>query len=82
MSTDLPVIQCPHCGDQVLIEQINCAIFRHGVIKSTGDQIPPHASKPQCDQLIQMDLVYGCAKPFRLIQDTSGVWIGEICEYI
>lgn len=82
MESNPLIIQCPHCGLQIIIEQINCAIFRHGMLKLTGEQIPPHSSKTTCDQLIQMDLVYGCAKPFRLVQDSSGCWIGVICDYI
>ena len=82
MQEDYPIIQCPHCGNQVLIEQINCAIFRHGILKSNGEQIPPHASKADCDRLVETNQVYGCAKPFKLIKDLSGNWIGEICDYI
>ena len=37
------VIECPHCFTPVLIEKINCAIFRHGTLKSNGQQIDPHA---------------------------------------
>jgi len=84
METNLsiPIIQCPHCGNQVLIEQINCAIFRHGVLKSNGEQIPPHLSKADCDRLIETNQIYGCGKPFKLVQDLSGNWIGIICDYI
>jgi len=27
-----PVLKCPHCNEYVIIEKINCAIFRHGVL--------------------------------------------------
>lgn len=30
---DEPILECPHCGDYVLIEKLNCGIFRHGTIK-------------------------------------------------
>ena len=79
---ELPVIICPHCGLHILIEQINCAIFRHGIFISNGKQIPPHLSKNECDDLIEKKLIYGCAKPFRLIKDQSGNWVGEVCDYI
>lgn len=79
---ELPVIICPHCGLLVLIAQVNCAVFRHGIFISNGEQIPPHLSKNECDNLIENKLVYGCAKPFRLIKDQSCNWIGEICDYI
>jgi hypothetical protein len=46
MNDDIEIpfmITCPHCGDSVLIEQINCRIFRHAVYKNTGEQMDPHA---------------------------------------
>ena len=76
------IITCPHCGHPVLIEKINCAIFRHGAFKTNGTQIPPHLPKDECDKLSEQNLVYGCAKPFKLIKDHTDNWIGEICEYI
>lgn len=80
-SKDL-IVQCPHCGLFIEIEQINCRIFRHGIFKSTGEQIPPHATKDFCDKILAQNDVYGCAKPFELVQDSSGVWIARPCEYI
>ena len=26
------VISCPHCFEQILIEELNCCIFRHGIL--------------------------------------------------
>jgi hypothetical protein len=50
---DYIVIKCPHCHEEIVVmkEEINCAIFRHGVLKATGQQINPHASKEECDEL-------------------------------
>ena len=28
-----PILKCPHCNEYILIEKINCAIFRHGTLK-------------------------------------------------
>ncbi len=61
------VVECPHCFKPVLIEKINCAIFRHGTLKTNGQQIDPHALKELCDFYIEKDLINGCGKPFRLI---------------
>ena len=47
------VVECPHCKNPVLIEKLNCAIFRHGSLKSDGQQIDPHASKELCDYYIK-----------------------------
>jgi hypothetical protein len=75
------IIECPHCSDQIEILAINCAIFRHGSFKSTGEQLNPHAPKELCDQVISDGLVNGCAKPFKLIKE-SGIYKAIICDYI
>ena len=43
------VVECPHCKEPVLIEKINCCIFRHASFKNTGQQIGPHTEKKLCD---------------------------------
>ena len=75
------VVTCPHCNDQILIEQLNCKIFRHGILKSNNTQINPHASKNDCDNYINNNLIYGCGKPFRIIE-INNEFKTEICEYI
>ena len=42
--TDI-IVSCPHCNEYIAINEINCAIFRHGNMKNTFSQINPHASK-------------------------------------
>jgi hypothetical protein len=77
MSVDAPVYSCPHCNGGIVIEQLNCGIFRHAVMKSDNSQINPHASKDECINLINNNLVLGCAGPIR--------WNGESfekCDYI
>ena len=44
-----PILKCPHCNEYVIIEKINCAIFRHGIFKNNLQQIDPHALKELCD---------------------------------
>lgn len=78
--TDVIVV-CPHCKEQLLIEKINCGIFRHGVIKKTGKHINPHASKKTCDKLVKKDLIYGCAKPFQIFL-INNCYKVTICDYI
>lgn len=58
MSCNDIVVICPHCKENVLIEQLNCQIFRHGVMKTTGEQIDPHANKEICDNLFTNHLIY------------------------
>ena len=76
------VVQCPHCGDFIFIDQLNCQIFRHAVLISNREQINPHASKEECDSFVERGLVYGCAKPFRLVKTNDGAFVVEKCNYI
>ncbi len=81
MKTSNFEIKCPHCNEYVIIEQINCAIFRHGIFKLNLVQINPHLSKLDCDRLKEQDLIYGCGKPFKVIFKNNE-WIGIECDYI
>ena len=76
------IITCPHCQEKVLIEQVNCGIFRHAVFKSSGDQVPPHLPENECLKLIEADAVVGCCKPFRLLLRENGVYEAVQCGYI
>ena len=73
------IIACPHCSQYIEILELNCTIFRCGILKETGMQIDPHASKQECDRLFSKNLIYGCGKPFKVINKYSNP---EICEYI
>lgn len=83
------IFQCPHCQGDVIIakSEINCGIFRHAIYKSSGQQIPPHAPKEECDRLITQNEIFGCARPFQIIKNNnetsqSESWQIQICEYI
>ena len=76
------ILKCPHCELYMEIEQLNCKIFRHGMLKSNNTQINPHASKEECDYYINNNLIYGCGKPFRIIENENNEFITVICEYI
>ena len=80
MTTEFEV-KCPHCNNYVIIEQVNCAIFRHGIFKKNMLQINPHLSKLECDKLIDNNLIYGCGKPFK-IEKINNIWIAIECDYI
>jgi hypothetical protein len=71
------IVKCPHCNESVIIEQINCAIFRHGVYKINNDQIDPHMNREACEELVKNDLIYGCGKPFQIVNNEA-----IICDYI
>ena len=71
-------VECPHCTGVVEIIEMNCRIFRHGILKATGEQIDPHASKSVCDDLFARGLIAGCGKPFRITLEG----LVEPCDYI
>lgn len=71
------VYMCPHCETYIEILQYKCCIFRHGIYKHNLEQINPHMSKNDCEILIKNDLIYGCGKPFKIINK-----IIEKCDYI
>ncbi len=75
------IVLCPHCLVPILIEQLNCCIFRHGTFIKTGQQIPPHSSKIECDNYIAQHLIYGCGKPFKIVK-THAEYNAVVCEYI
>lgn len=70
---------CPHCGGGVVVEsnQVNCGIYRHGIVKATGAQVPPHERREVCERLAREGLIVGCGRPFRF--DGSSV---AACGYI
>jgi hypothetical protein len=71
------LINCPHCGQMIEILEVNCQIFRCGIMKKTFEQMNPHSSKEVCDYLKENDLIFGCGKPFQF----NGT-IVTICDYI
>jgi hypothetical protein len=88
---NLYIFQCPHCDSyvQVAKNEVNCTIFRHGYFYTKTergdivltDQVNPHASKEECDMLVQAERVQGCCKPFRMVQKENG-YVVVPCDYI
>jgi hypothetical protein len=76
------ILLCPHCSITILVEELNCRIFRCGMYKHNNTQINPHMCKIDCETLYMSGQIYGCGKPFKLIDDMSGGFISTICEYI
>jgi hypothetical protein len=76
------VICCPHCETPVVIEKLNCCIFRHGTLIMSGKQIDPHASKELCDFFVEKNKIYGCGKPFQIIKNEKGELVAVVCGYI
>jgi len=80
---DFYIFVCPHCKVEIIVKknELNCRIFRHGVLKRNYTQVNPHASFEECQRLIQTDQIYGCGKPFEIIEK-DGNLIAVICDYI
>ena len=74
---------CPHCKQLVMLPllEFNCKIYRHGIYKTTLQQINPHMKKEECDRLALEGLIYGCGKPFTIEIIENGYKI-SICDYI
>ena len=66
-------LNCPHCDGtiEVLENEVNCGIFRHGIYKS-GAPVPPHSPEHVCRDLLKRDLLYGCAMPFKVTRSSDG----------
>jgi hypothetical protein len=82
MNNENNIIICPNCNDPIIIQEINCGIFRHGVMKTTGEQIDPHLEKNKCHYLFNSNQIYGCGKPFRISVNPDKTYFVEICDYI
>ena len=70
-------VNCPHCNQMIEIIQLNCRIFRCGVFKVNFTQIDPHLSKSECMRLLQNNLIFGCGKPFRILEHEQNQVINQ-----
>lgn len=83
------LVLCPHCSQLIEIVELNCCIFRCGIYRCNGFQLPPHLPKIECDRLAESGSIYGCGKPFRIEESESESesesekkYIAIICDYI
>ena len=81
ISSDI-VVQCPQCFEPILIEKLNCCIFRHGTMKTNGQQIDPHALKELCEFYVEKKMINGCGKPFRIVKNINNEFVAIKCDYI
>jgi predicted RNA-binding Zn-ribbon protein involved in translation (DUF1610 family) len=81
MYSSLLSFNCPNCDGLVIVKEneVNCAIFRHGVIKLTGEQMNPHESEASCMYLADNNLINGCGKPIMMNSDRTKVFT---CNYV
>ncbi len=71
------MFECPHCGIPIDVAEMNCKIFRCGIYKCNGEQIPPHLCKDECMKL--EGLIWGCGKPFQYNEELKKM---VKCDYI
>ncbi len=81
---EILLFACPHCGETIGVQrkEVNCKIFRHGIMKHNGQQIDPHLPKDACDRLAADGSIIGCGKPFRLVEQPDLSFTIEECGYI
>jgi len=75
------IVVCPHCKEFIIIQEINCGIFRHGTLHD-GNQIEPHAPKEQCDAYVIQKVIYGCGRPFKIVKKDDQTFEAVACDYI
>ena len=73
------IVSCPHCGMYIEILSIACGIFRCGQYKINGQQLDPHYSEQRCIFVVENGMIYGCGKPFKIIDKKTPP---EKCGYI
>ena len=73
-------VNCPNCNIMIEVVELNCCIFRCGIYKINYTQIPSHSTREECDRLNKNNEIYGCGKPFRILQ-TNTKYIIETCDY-
>ena len=72
------IIQCPHCNQYIEILELNCRIFRCGILKKNNEQINAHLNENECIRLKKNDLIYGCGKPFQILENNTVIECGYI----
>lgn len=66
------IINCPYCNASIIIEKLNCRIFRHGYYTKNNKQIGPHLLEKTVDVLIKNKKIYPlCGKQFKINKDKS-----------
>ena len=77
------IFTCPHCQGTIIVghNELNCRIFRHGVYKHNGEQMPPHTPRGECERLAVNGLIDGCGRPFCVEGDGVNA-VAVVCDYI
>ena len=59
---------CPYCHEMIYIEEcdMNCRLFCHALYKNSYQQVNPHISIDEINNLINNNLIIGCGKTFTI----------------
>jgi hypothetical protein len=74
------LVECPWCKITIEVSELNCRIFRCGIFKDTLKQLEAHASQERCQAVLNK--IYGCGRPFQVVQRPSGLEEAIKCDYI
>lgn len=82
LDEDFYFFSCPHCNEEIIVHktELNCQIFRHAVHKNNFKQVDPHLPQNECEILIKNNSVFGCCKPFEIINKNNKLYVQK-CEY-
>ena len=72
------IINCLHFNQLIITVELNCGIFRCGILKSNQAQINPNSYKSICDDFTSNNLIYGCGKQYLIDAKNKAL----ICDYI
>jgi len=76
------ILKCPYCNLYFFIykHELNCHIIRHAIYKENYNQVDPHLSKEECDNLVKKKLIYGCCNPIEIINENN-IYKCIKCDY-
>jgi hypothetical protein len=82
IENDFYFFKCPYCEQEIIVDKkdLNCCIFRHAIYKHNYQQVDPHLTEYECKKLIEKNSVYGCCKPFEIINRNSKLYCVK-CAY-
>jgi hypothetical protein len=74
------VMICPHCSGNIIIENIDNGLIRHGIFINSGKQLSPFCSKEQCEKYVLCKLIYGCGKLLSIRKTNNNNYMIELYD--
>jgi len=60
--------RCPHCGIEIIIEELKCCIIRCGIYQLKNGkwrQMPKHGKQERIQKIIENHNIIGCGNPIK-----------------